>query len=1068
MDLAAEFRVLGRLDVSFAGTAAPIAAGKQQILLAGLLLRANRFVAVDKLVEWLWGDNPPANPKAALQTYVLRLRQFLDSPDRVTSAPNGYQIIVRTEELDLLRFTDLVEWADRTNNRDQQVELLSQAHALWRGPVLSDVPSEALLRDELPPLVEKRLVALERLFDVKLALGHHAEVVGDIRAVAAEHPLRERFSAQLMIALHRSGRQAEALAVYRELGELLAGELGIDPGEQLRRLYHAVLVDDPELAPPQASERRPVPAELPADLDEVVGRSALIEQITPLLSPAPGGRGAPLVVLSGPPGVGKTSLAVHIGHRLRARFPDGQLYVNLRGFGPGEPLDPALALARLVAALGVPADQVPTEVDAVTAMYRTLMASRRMLVLLDNAATSQQVRPLLPGAPQCAVMVTSRHELRGLTALQCARRFNLDVLSEEHSVLLLGHVIGTERIRAEPAAAQEVARLCGYLPLALRVAAANLAGLDDYPLAEYTAELGRGNRLATLGVDGDEQATVRATFALSYRALPAEVASLFRLLGLIPGPTFNTHAVAALADLPRDRAAQLLSQLATANLVQRAGSRFQFHDLLRLYASEQAHLEDSEDYRTASLRRLVAYYLHGSGAAAELLYPGRLRLPDPPFDPAVPSLEFPDGEQALAWLDTERPNLVAAAVHAADHDPSPLTWCLADALRPYLTHCGHHAEGLAALDAGLKAALGRKDRAAEAAVRCGLARLHWGLGDYPRALEHLTEELAAHRETNSSDGVPRALIGLGRTYRSQGRLREAADHTEQALALARAAGHQSLQQAALLNLGSLYLDMGRLDHAHHCLSDSLVICQLDATRHLEISSIQMIGEVLLAKGVLDGAVDHLEQALDFHDQMRSRQDEAEVLSRLALAHRDAGRHDTALKLGNRALAIARDISDRQRQADALNALATTHEAVGDHEQAEQQHIKALELADAIGYQRAEMDALIGLAETRRSTGDLPGALSCGMSALTVATEGGFLLHEAAARTALARVHHEAGRHTKAIDDADAAVRVYVKAGSRSGEAHAQRVVELAQRALSQAVPPPTATPADEHITPKVL
>ena len=616
-----EFGVLGPLQVRSDGRPVQVGAPMQRTLLAALLLHANQVVAAEQLIDHLWDQAPPPSARSTLQNYILRLRRLLpERPERaagqllVTRVP-GYLLQLRPGELDLDRFQRLVADARASTTQGQTeraASLLRDALALWRGPPLCDVASETLRRLHLPRLEDQRLGALEARSDAELGLGLHAELTGELHGLVDEQPLRERFRAQLMLALYRCGRQAEALEVYRSTWRLLSDELGIQPGPELRRLEHAILREDPSLdlpataAPghPPAAAISP-PHQLPPAITDFTGRRQHLDELDRLLEPGVDATAVVISAIAGTAGVGKTALAIHWAHRVRDRFGDGQLYVGLRGYAPTPPMRSLDALAGFLHALGVPAEQVPLDLEEAAGLYRTLLADKRILVVLDNARSADQVRPLLPGSPRCLILVTSRDRLGGLVARDGARRLTLDVLPPEEAVGLLTRLLGAERVAAEPQAAEELAEVCGLLPLALRIAAANLADQPGQSIAGYLARLRQGDRLAELSVDDDPQAAVRTAFDCSYAALEPAAQRLFRLLGLVPGPEFTPPAAAALAGAPTDHAATLLERLTTVHLVEPRGpDRFGFHDLLRLYAADRTHDEDSEPDRKAAAARL--------------------------------------------------------------------------------------------------------------------------------------------------------------------------------------------------------------------------------------------------------------------------------------------------------------------------------------------------------------------------------------------------------------------------------------------------------------------------------
>jgi DNA-binding SARP family transcriptional activator len=691
------FRILGPLRVRDGAHWISIRAAQQRLVLAVLLIEAGKVISTDRLVDEIWGEQPPGTAAATVRGYVYALRRTLGGGTHgpLLTRGNGYELAVADDDVDARVFERSVDSGIRAiaaGDRGGALTRLSEALALWHGHVLADVPPSATVAAEANRLEQRRLTAMEERLGALLDLGRHAETVDELTRVVAEHPLRERLQGQLVLALHRCGRRAEALATYRRAHRMITDELGVAPGVELRRLHQAVLADEPHLVAPGrrgGRHHRVTPAQLPGEVTAFTGRELPLRQLDVLLpheddldgdagSSAPG-----IATIVGTAGVGKTALAMRWAHRVRRRFPDGQLYVNMHGHAAGPPMRPIDALARFLSALGVPAEQVPLEVDVAAGLYRSLLADKRILVLLDNVAHSDQVRPLLPGSRGCRVLLTSRDKLGGLVARDGAVPLTLDALDPAESMTLLTRLLGTERVDAEPDAAAALTDLCGHLPLALRIAAANLTARPLHAIADHAARLAGGDRLAALEVEGDPQVAVRAAFDHSYATLPDDAALLFRLLGLVPGTEITAPAAAALAGIPTSRAARLLDRLARGHLVgEHTRDRYTLHDLLRLYAADRAARDGTLD-RRAALNRLYDHYLRGVRAAASRLHPhARPPVPEPTADHTADHAAA--HIEALAWLDAELLNLMAAISHAAAHGPHDMASQLADALRGYL------------------------------------------------------------------------------------------------------------------------------------------------------------------------------------------------------------------------------------------------------------------------------------------------------------------------------------------------------------------------------------------------
>ncbi|HVV21410.1 MAG TPA: BTAD domain-containing putative transcriptional regulator, partial [Pseudonocardiaceae bacterium] len=577
-----EFCVLGGLAVRSARGPLAIGGQKPRTVLAVLLLHANATVPVAQLVDAVWPGGAPASAAKNLQTYVWTLRRTLTEPGdiepRIATRPTGYRLLLGDGELDLLEFERLAEEGRRLRPTDAAAagERLRAALALWRGPLLPDLADVPALAAEAARVDELRHVTVEERVEADLALGRHTDLVAELSSLVAALPTRERLRGQQIRTLHRCGRRADALAAYQDLCDRLGGE----PGPELRRLHQAVLRSD---ATDQPARVRTVPAQLPADTAEFTGRVEHLRQLDTA--------DARVITVVGSSGIGKTSLAVHWAHRVRDRFPDGQLYVNLRG--RTAPLPAAIAIAQFLRALGVAPEQVPVAEDEAAGLYRSLLADRRMLILLDDARDAEQVRPLLPGNPACQVLVTSRNRLAGLVARDGARPLALDVLPPDEAVVLLRRLVGPSRA-GEPVAA--LAPACGFLPLAMRIAAAHLATRPNLRITDYVAALGGPDRFAALRVEGDPESAVTVAFDQSYRTLDEDTRRLFRLLSVAPGPDVSAAAATVLAGSP---AGVLLERLVAGHMVAEPGvARYAMHDLLRLYAQQQASADpESADAR---------------------------------------------------------------------------------------------------------------------------------------------------------------------------------------------------------------------------------------------------------------------------------------------------------------------------------------------------------------------------------------------------------------------------------------------------------------------------------------
>jgi len=618
-----EFRLLGPLLVLRDGATVPIPAGRPSALLAALLLNAGHVVPTEQLIEAVWGDSPPPSARVTVQNHVKRLRKVLGdvSHRRIRTYPNGYMINVEPGMLDVERFEELVHSARkeaRESAWDRAASQLRDALSLWRDQPLANVDSAALAVREVPQLEEKRLQALEARIDADLHLGRHREVITELQQLADAYPLREHLDVLLILALYRDGRQAEALAAYQQARQLLIEELGAEPGIELQELHQRILSADPALTPAEPIPSAPVvasvvPRELPTTVPQFTGRMEELGALTELMERSSDAEaGAPMIsVIGGTAGVGKTALAVRWAHHVAPDFPDGQLYADLRGYDPGRPVPTTDVLAGFLRGLGMPADDVPVREDERAARYRTLVSGRRILIVLDNAGSVEQVRPLLPGSACCPVVVTSRDALAGLVARDGATRLDLDVLPLGDSAKLLRELIGP-RIDDSPEAAEALTTQCSRLPLALRTAAEFAAAHPAASLTDLVEDLSDpAQRLDLLDADGDPHTSVRSVFSWSYRHLAKDVARTFRLIGLHPGPVFDSKAAAALTGMTIAGARHVLEALIRASLVQHVRSdRYHMHDLLHAYAHQLAHIQESEQERRMAIGRLQHHYLH--------------------------------------------------------------------------------------------------------------------------------------------------------------------------------------------------------------------------------------------------------------------------------------------------------------------------------------------------------------------------------------------------------------------------------------------------------------------------
>ncbi|HEU5109649.1 MAG TPA: BTAD domain-containing putative transcriptional regulator, partial [Micromonosporaceae bacterium] len=803
-------------------------------MLALLLARAEVVVTVDQLVEELWEGEPPPSAVANVRMYAARLRHILAAHHggpALAKVGGGYRLSIGAADYDLSAFRGLVGEARAAldgGDLEAAESLFDNALELRRGPPLADLTLGPGLTGWRTAIEEELLSAVEDRADAELRLGAHDRACTELPPVLAAYPLRERCHALLARARYQAGDVAGALAALTRARQILADELGIEPGEELSALQTAVLNRDPSLALPErvvrvaAGEPRPgaalVPRQLPADVPHFAGRGDYLRRLDGLLADADRSPATVLIsAIAGTAGVGKTALALHWAHHIADRFPDGQLYINLRGFGPGPVLPAAEAVRGFLDSLGVPPERVPTSADAQSGQYRSLLADRRMLVVLDNALDADQVRPLLPGNRRCLVIVTSRSQLGSLVAVDGASALRLDVLSTAEALELLTRRCGPARTGAERAAAGQIIEACAHLPLALNIVAAR-AQQTGRSLVALAAELANDARRLDVLDAGDAAGRVRAVFSWSYTTLSPPAGELFRTLALYPGPDVSVAAAASLSGREPGETRRLLAELVDAGLV--TGTRrgtYAMHDLLRTYATELAHRHDSEPARRSATLRLLDYYTHSAHAATGVLFPEVDAIAIPLAPPAVGArpLRPVARDQASAWLTAEHQGLLAAVLHAAEAGFDTHAWQLAWALNPFLKRQGRRHDRAEIWQTVLPAAERIGDPAVRAHTHLRLANAANLLGRHADARHQTLRALDLHTAAGNRAGQADAHLNLAYLCEREGDPRRALDHAERALALYAAIGHRRNHANALNTVGWYHSLAG--DHTG-CLS----------------------------------------------------------------------------------------------------------------------------------------------------------------------------------------------------------------------------------------------------------
>jgi tetratricopeptide (TPR) repeat protein len=822
-----------------------------------------------------------------------------------------------------------------------------------------------------------------------------------------------------------SGNDERLINEWRRRHEVLVG------------IYQALRHQTRQDIPPKLVARV-VPAQLPGDVDRFTGRMQELVTLNRILAGSAEQTTAvdeestavAISVISGTAGVGKTALALRWAHRIRGEYPDGQLYVNLRGYDPEQPMSAGDVLAAFLRSLGLAEQEIPLEVDERAAVYRSLLNGRRILVVLDNAATVEQVRPLLPGIASCLVIVTSRDSLAGLVARHGARRLDLDPLLREDAVTLLRALIG-ERIDTEPTAATTLAEQCARLPLALRVAAELAAGRPGASLTELVIELSdEHQRLELLDAGGDPRTAVRGVFSWSYRHLPADAARMFQLIGLHPGPDFDLYAAAILADISLKRAQQLLDLLTRAHLIQRTRSnRYGMHDLLHAYATSLAVEETPEQERRAALTRLFDHYLSTTAAAIETLVLTPQDRPPPPTRPhTTPSLPVADSTTARAWLDAERATLTTLTAYTAAHGWPGYTIRLATVLYCYLETGGHYLDALSILNHARHAARQTSDPSAEARALTNLGLIYFWQGHYQQATVHHEQALALCRGIDDPAGEADALTRLGLVYQQQGCHQQAIEHHQQALTLFRKIGHRDGEANVLDDIGVSYWYQGHYAQAAEHLEQALALFRELGHRVGEAHALGYLGLIHQRHARYEQAAEYLEFALALFREIGHRIGEARALVPLGGVYQHQGRYAQALEHLEQALTLFREIGDRSGEADALALLGNVYQRQGHYWQAEDHQQQALALYREIGYPTGEASALNNLGEIRRVTGALREAHIQHTAALALAGYIGDRYEQARAHNGLAHAHHASSDSEQARHHWQKALTLYSALG----------------------------------------
>jgi DNA-binding SARP family transcriptional activator/tetratricopeptide (TPR) repeat protein len=946
-----EFRLLGAVEVRTSQGPLTLGPPQRRAVVAALLVDVGRPVPPTTIMQRVW-DEAPSGARRALHAHVARLRHALsgtEQPAPLLLQPGGYVLDVPADQVDLHRFRRLIAAArDPGQEGRQRCRLLEDALGMWRGLPLSELAGSWAERVR-QGLLRQRVDAAVLLCQTSLQIGDHLRVVDLARDLLVDHPLAEPLYAALMTALAGADRPAEALDHYAIARAALRSALGVEPGTELQRLHRAILrggvvpvgatvpaptpsaVAAPPYRDPQPS--MPVPAQLPADIAVFTGRVEQLQRLDGVLALSADASAATAVTIAavtGTAGVGKTALAVHWAHRVAHQFPDGQLHVNLRGFVPvGTPMTPEEAVRGFLEALGVAPQRIPRGTDAQVALYRSRLAGRKVLVLLDNARDADQVRPLLPGAPGCLVVVTSRNQLTGLVAANGAHPIALDLFTEAEARELLALRLGAHRLAAEPAAVEDLVASSARLPLALAIVVAHVAIRPAQPLAVLADELHRPADPLDAFSDEDLSANVRAVFSSSYRALSHPAARLFRLIGLHPGPDISLAAAASLAGLAPARTSAALAELARAHLVaEPVPGRYTCHDLLRAYAAERSTVDDPEPDRRQALHRLLDHYLRTAHTAAQRMDPTRDPVELPAAQPGVTPIEAGDSDEALTVLAADHPALLAAVDLAARSGFDAYACQLPWALGTYFHRQGHWPDMAATQRTGVAAAERLGDRLAQARCHRALARACMLLGRHDQAAAHHQNAFDLYGAVGDQSGQAHCRIDLAELLMQQNRHREALQYAQQAADLSAAVGNLAAQARNLNCVGWCHAQLGQYEQAVDTCRQALILLHRTGDGYGAAATLDSLGFAYHQLGQHDDATAHYRQALDLRRSVGDRYGEAETLNHLGDTHQATGNTDAAREDWQHALAILNELShpDADDLRDKLHNTKHRHRA----------------------------------------------------------------------------------------------------------------------------------------------
>ncbi|MEY9963314.1 DNA-binding SARP family transcriptional activator/Tfp pilus assembly protein PilF [Streptacidiphilus sp. MAP12-16] len=984
-------KVLGPLELSIAGRQATPRGVRERKLLALLAINANSIVATERIVDALW-ESPPNSARQQIHNVVGALRRTLIPAVGVElfTDSSGYQLKVPAEAMDALQFRSAVEAAETAEQHDRlddAVRLLDEALGLWRGGALRGLDGR-VLTNAATLLDAQRLTAVERWAELRLRLGRAALAVDGLNEMLAEHPLREPLRALLMTALYQCGRQSEAMIVFEDGRRLLAEELGLDPGPQLREAHRQILHAEPAAsAQPRDSQAEGLPERrrgqdpgsrsfLPRDIAEFTGREDELRR----LCDRPFEPNAPSIsVIDGMGGVGKTSLAVHLAHLLAGDYPDGQYFVDLAGFSEqAEPMSPMQALNLLLRFDGMAPELIAPDLEARSAQWRSSLAGRRILILLDNAADPTQVRSLLPGSAESLVLISSR---RRMVALEGAAALSLDIMTEPDAVALFCRIAGPERVAEEPEAVRSAVELCGYLPLAIQIAAARLRERSSWRVSFLVDQLRDYEARARILAAGDRD--VMNIVAWSYHHLTERQQRLLGLLSLHAGPDFDVCATAALSDLRGHQVEEDLDKLFELNLLkQHVADRYHLHDIVRDCSRRLLEATVSRAEVADAAGRLADYYLWSAGSWCGLLSKTSLRFAPEVERRPESARSAADAKDAMRLLETEFRNIIATLRLAADFELHSRVWQMMRTLHPYFSALNYPAESEPLFELGRLAARAAESLVGEAACLSGLASVQRTHGSVAEALKLGERALALSRQAEDRVGEVAQLVNLGVSHWTARDLDRARECYGEALRVARELGDRQLQASLTNNLAIVSQELGRNGEALRYFLEARSLGGQSAGPGAETATLNNIGFVSVVLGDWEGAAVIYKQSLELSRAAGVELSEALALVGLCIVRRGMGEYDRAIAYGRAALDLARRTSTYDAEAQALNALGDVYACDGELATAEQVFQQSLKAASARDSARYAARAHEGLAHVASLRGDVGKALGHWEAALS--------------------------------------------------------------------------------------